>query len=212
MYTGNAAYLYLSVGFVQMLKAFTPVLTMFLLWICEPEFKRLQQQLQEAKRASRQSEGGAFRNAAELERHRAAMVDAAHEEQVELLDALHEQSQRLQRLVHEQEVLERREQASDRECQQLSAWRLSVHRMMQDISEDPSAQAAAIEAQAQAAAAAAAGGDEASTANAAAQARKSAMEEREARLERTRRKFHESIHSQLYSDEDDFNFFNWIKE
>ena len=38
------------------------------------------------------------------------------------------------------------------------------------------------------------------------------MEEREARLERTRLKFHESIHSQLYSDEDDFNFFNRIKE
>ncbi|XRB24177.1 sugar phosphate transporter domain-containing protein [Pseudoscourfieldia marina] len=37
LYTGNAAYLYLSVGFVQMLKAFTPVLTMFLLWICELE-------------------------------------------------------------------------------------------------------------------------------------------------------------------------------
>ncbi|XRB13486.1 hypothetical protein RI054_06g33240 [Pseudoscourfieldia marina] len=38
------------------------------------------------------------------------------------------------------------------------------------------------------------------------------MEEREARLERTRLKFHESIHSQLYSDEDGFNFFNRIKE
>ena len=56
----------------------------------EPEFKRLQQELEGAKRAPRQSEGGAFRNAAELERHRAAMVDAAHEEQVELLDALRE--------------------------------------------------------------------------------------------------------------------------
>ena len=165
----------------------------------ESEFKRLQQELEEAKRLSPQSDGGTVRNSAELERHRAAMVDAAHEEQVELLDALREQSQRLQRLVHEKEVLERQIQATDREYQQLSAWRLSVQHIMQEISEDPSAQAAA---------AAAAGGGEASAANALAHAQNSPMEEREARLERTRRKFHESIYSQLFSDEDDMNFFN----
>ena len=135
----------------------------------ESEFKRLQQAL--------------------------SKVDAAHE----VYDALREQSQRLQRVVHEQEVLERQIQATDRECQQLSAWRLSIKRMMQEISEDPSAQAAA---------AAAAGGDEASAANAPAQAQKNPMEEREARRKRTRRKFHESVYSQLFCDEDDMNFFN----
>ncbi|XRB00231.1 protein LSM14 [Pycnococcus provasolii] len=101
------------------------------------------------------------------------------------------------------------------ERQQLTAWMETIDNAYQrisfascdEVSEDPSAQATA---------SAAAGGDETSAANAAAQAQNSAMEEREeatqARLERTRRKFHESIHPKLCSAEDDVNIFNRIMD
>lgn len=52
----------------------------------EPEFERLKRELEEVKNAPRGLEG-TFRSAAEMERHRAQMADAAIEEQLEVQTA-----------------------------------------------------------------------------------------------------------------------------
>ena len=49
----------------------------------EPEFERLKRELEEVKNAPRGLEG-TFRTAAEMERHRAQLADAAIEEQIEV--------------------------------------------------------------------------------------------------------------------------------
>lgn len=57
-----------------------------LAWQGEPEFERLKRELEDVKNAPRGLEG-TFRSAAEMERHRAQMADAAIEEQLEVQTA-----------------------------------------------------------------------------------------------------------------------------
>ncbi len=61
----------------------------------EPEFERLKRELEEVKNAPRGLEG-TFRTAAEMERHRAQLADAAIEEQLEVQTAFREHGARLQ--------------------------------------------------------------------------------------------------------------------
>ena len=61
----------------------------------EPEFERLKMQLEEVKAQPRGLEG-TFRTAAEMERHRAQLADAAIEEQLEVQTAFREHGARLQ--------------------------------------------------------------------------------------------------------------------
>lgn len=61
----------------------------------EPEFDRLKRELEEVKNQPRGLEG-TFRTAAEMERHRAQLADAAIEEQLEVQTAFREHGARLQ--------------------------------------------------------------------------------------------------------------------
>lgn len=61
----------------------------------EPEFERLKRELEEVKNAPRGLEG-TFRTAAEMERHRAQLADAAIEEQLEVQTQFREHGARLQ--------------------------------------------------------------------------------------------------------------------
>ena len=61
----------------------------------EPEFERLKRELDEVKHAHRGLDG-TYRSAAEMERHRAQLADAAIEEQLEVQTAFREQGARLQ--------------------------------------------------------------------------------------------------------------------
>ncbi len=61
----------------------------------EPEFERLKRELEDVKNAPRGLEG-TFRTAAEMERHRAQLADAAIEEQLEVQTQFREHGARLQ--------------------------------------------------------------------------------------------------------------------
>ena len=61
----------------------------------DPEFGRLKRELEELKNPPRGLEGS-FRTAAELERHRAHLADAALQEQLKAQAAFREHSARLQ--------------------------------------------------------------------------------------------------------------------
>ena len=61
----------------------------------EPEFERLKRELEDVKNAPRGLEG-TFRTAAEMERHRAQLADAAIEEQLEVQTTFREHGARLQ--------------------------------------------------------------------------------------------------------------------
>ena len=61
----------------------------------EPEFERLKRELEDVKNAPRGLEG-TFRTAAEMERHRSQMADAAIEEQLEVQTTFREHGARLQ--------------------------------------------------------------------------------------------------------------------
>ena len=64
----------------------------------EPEFERLKRELEDVKNAPRGLEG-TFRTAAEMERHRAQLADAAIEEQLEVQTTFREHGARLQVLL-----------------------------------------------------------------------------------------------------------------
>ena len=65
----------------------------------EPEFDRLKRELEEVKNQPRGLEG-TFRTAAEMDRHRAQLADAAIEEQLEVQTAFREHGARLQVPCH----------------------------------------------------------------------------------------------------------------
>jgi hypothetical protein len=73
------------------------VVVMLLVLQGEPELERLKRELEEIKHAPRGLEG-TFRTAAEMERHRHQLADAAIEEQLEVQTAFREQGTKLQGL------------------------------------------------------------------------------------------------------------------
>lgn len=64
----------------------------------EPEYERLKRELDDVKRAPRGLDS-AYRSAAEMERHRAQLADAAIEEQLEVQTAMREAGAKLQALA-----------------------------------------------------------------------------------------------------------------
>lgn len=71
----------------------------------EPELERLKRELEELKHAPRGLEG-TFRSAAEMERHRHQLADAAIEEQLEVQTAFREQGAKLQSLYDKKQRTE----------------------------------------------------------------------------------------------------------
>jgi len=71
----------------------------------EPELDRLKRELEELKHAPRGLEG-TFRSAAEMERHRHQLADAAIEEQLEVQTAFREQGAKLQSLYDKKQRTE----------------------------------------------------------------------------------------------------------
>lgn len=87
----------------------------------EPEFDRLKREVEEVKSHQRGLEGGSYRSAAELERHRAALADAAIEEQIEVQTAFRETGQRLQRIYDHRRETELNMARREQEMKQLSS-------------------------------------------------------------------------------------------
>lgn len=73
----------------------------------EPELDRLKRELEDLKHAPRSIENtGGFRSAAEMERHKHQMADAAIEEQLEVQTAFREQGAKLQSLYDKKQRIE----------------------------------------------------------------------------------------------------------
>lgn len=90
-------------------------------WSClqgEPEFERLKRELEEVKNQPRGLDG-TFRSAAEMERHRAQMADAAIEEQLEVQTAFREQGARLQSIYDKRQRTEMEIARKEQEIKQL---------------------------------------------------------------------------------------------
>ena len=94
----------------------------------EPEFERLKRELEEVKNQPRGLEG-TFRSAAEMERHRAQMADAAIEEQLEVQTAFREHGARLQGIYDKRQRTEMEVARKEQEIKQLkgvdACWPLS---------------------------------------------------------------------------------------
>lgn len=84
----------------------------------EPEFERLKRELEEVKNAPRGLEG-TFRTAAEMERHRAQLADAAIEEQLEVQTAFREHGARLQAIYDKRQRTDVEVARRDQEMKQL---------------------------------------------------------------------------------------------
>lgn len=84
----------------------------------EPEFERLKRELDEVKNQPRGLEG-TFRSAAEMERHRAQMADAAIEEQLEVQTAFREHGARLQGIYDKRQRTEMEIARKEQEIKQL---------------------------------------------------------------------------------------------
>ena len=84
----------------------------------EPEFERLKRELEEVKNAPRGLEG-TFRTAAEMERHRAQLADAAIEEQLEVQTAFREHGARLQAIYDKRQRTDVEIARRDQEMKQL---------------------------------------------------------------------------------------------
>lgn len=73
----------------------------------EPELDRLKREVEVLKHAPRSLENtGTFRTAAEMERHKHQMADAAIEEQLEVQTAFREQGAKLQSLYDKKQRIE----------------------------------------------------------------------------------------------------------
>ena len=127
----------------------------------EPELDRLKRELEELKHAPRAAAGpdGGFRTAAEAERHRHQLADAAIEGQLEVQTALREQGSRLQALYDRRQRAEYDLAKRENEVKQLNGWRATVESLAERFGDLLAQRAAA--AAASASAGASAGGGEA---------------------------------------------------
>ncbi|KIY93744.1 hypothetical protein MNEG_14218 [Monoraphidium neglectum] len=118
----------------------------------EPELERLKRELDELKHAPRGLEGS-YRTAAEMERHRHQLADAAIEEQLEVQTAFREQGSKLQALYDRKQRTEYDLVKRDNEVKQLNGWKATVDNLVERF-QDMLAQRAALAPDAAAAAAA----------------------------------------------------------
>ncbi|KAG1660965.1 hypothetical protein FOA52_005590 [Chlamydomonas sp. UWO 241] len=95
----------------------------------EPEFERLKRELDEVKHAHRGLDG-TYRSAAEMERHRAQLADAAIEEQLEVQTAFRELGARLQATYDKKQRAEYEMAKRETEIKQLQGWKGTVENLV----------------------------------------------------------------------------------
>ncbi|GAX74273.1 hypothetical protein CEUSTIGMA_g1722.t1 [Chlamydomonas eustigma] len=100
----------------------------------EPEFERLKRELDEVKNAHRGLDG-TYRSAAEMERHRAQLADAAIGEQLEVQTAFREQGARLQGVYDKKQRGEFEMAKRETEIKQLQGWKGTVENLIDKFQE-----------------------------------------------------------------------------
>jgi hypothetical protein len=187
----------------------------------EPEFERLKRELEELKSGAPRGLEGTYRTAAEMERHRSQLADAAIEEQIEVQAAFRETGSRLQRVLDLRRETEVGMARREGEMKQLNGWRANVQGKVAQL-EGVLAVAAPLEA---AAAAAAADGpdlaalsdevdEEAGEVDAAQRALVAAVKSvtrQGEELRRVRDQFQRDMRRQLYTADDDLALFDLVK-
>ncbi|KAK9841198.1 hypothetical protein WJX74_001758 [Apatococcus lobatus] len=180
----------------------------------EPEFDRLKRELEDVKNQPRGLEG-TFRTAAEMERQRAQLADAAIEEQLEVQTAFREHGARLQNIYDRRQRTEIEMARREQEIKQLQGWRQTVQQLVDRFKESfvpidenadltwPSFESADFDAMNR---------DDRQRA----EAHKLAMAAQDAsqnpaQLVKLRQHFQKDVRRQLYNDEDDRTFFGWIQ-
>ncbi|GAB4814795.1 hypothetical protein N2152v2_001841 [Parachlorella kessleri] len=174
----------------------------------EPEFDRLKREVEEVKNAHRGLDG-TYRTAAEMERHRAQLADAAIEEQIEVQTAFREQGQRLQRIYDHRRETELAMARREQEMKQLSNWKSTVAQIIGQLEDNLKLSAPLqqltddVDVEAQ--------GPDTDATRALVEAVQSVTQQ-SSQLSRLRAHFHKDLRRQLYGDEDDVAFFDIIKK
>ena len=176
----------------------------------EPEFERLKNELEELKTNPRAASvnhstnpsEGAYRNQAEMERHRAQLQDAAIEEQIEVQTAFREQGVQLKMLFDKKRQVETEINHRDNEIKQLQGWKRTIETLVENFRRVVAEKREAKEGdlpQSQGEAKDSSGGDKSDASAAPDQATLS--------HEKRRAHFHREIRRQLYTEKEDRYFF-----
>ncbi|BDA41097.1 probable inactive ubiquitin carboxyl-terminal hydrolase 54 at C-terminar half [Coccomyxa sp. Obi] len=180
----------------------------------EPEFERLKRELEEVKNAPRGLEG-TFRTAAEMERHRAQLADAAIEEQLEVQTAFREHGARLQAIYDKRQRTDVEIARREQEMKQLQGWKQTVQSLIerfQDLIEPIQATLGDIEEGRTAEEAADGEQVERVQRTLALQQATQRITSNTMALQKLRSHFQKDVRRQLYSMDDDRNFFDWIQK
>ncbi|KAL3153768.1 hypothetical protein ABBQ32_013356 [Trebouxia sp. C0010 RCD-2024] len=186
----------------------------------EPEFDRLKRELEEVKNQPRGLEG-TFRTAAEMERHRAQLADAAIEEQLEVQTAFREHGARLQGIYDKRQRTEHEMVHREQEIKQLQGWAQTVQNLVNKFEDglNELGPLAAIE-EVEAGLATPeedtppAVDEEVPSAVATARALTNRARDLTAHrqgIAKLRQHFSKDVRRQLYGDEDDRKFFQWVQ-
>lgn len=186
----------------------------------EPEFDRLKRELEEVKNQPRGLEG-TFRTAAEMERHRAQLADAAIEEQLEVQTAFREHGARLQGIYDKRQRTEHEMVHREQEIKQLQGWAQTVLNLInkfEDGLKELGPLAAIEEAESRPASPDEDGFPPEEEVPSAAVATARALTSRARDLTahrqgiaKLRQHFSKDVRRQLYGDEDDRKFFQWVQ-
>ncbi|KAK9806100.1 hypothetical protein WJX72_001362 [[Myrmecia] bisecta] len=187
----------------------------------EPEFERLKRELEEVKNQPRGLEG-TFRTAAEMERHRAQLADAAIEEQLEVQTAFREHGSRLQGIYDNRQRTELEMARREQEMKQLQGWKATVQSLIERIEEltathDPAegdveegGQAATPDPDSEAEPASAETSPDRQD-SARALMTSAQLAGQGPALVKLRAHFQKDVRRQLYTSEDDKTFYDWIQ-
>ncbi|DBA96032.1 TPA: hypothetical protein ACH3X1_001533 [Trebouxia sp. C0004] len=186
----------------------------------EPEFDRLKRELEEVKNQPRGLEG-TFRTAAEMERHRAQLADAAIEEQLEVQTAFREHGARLQGIYDKRQRTEHEMVHREQEIKQLQGWAQTVLNLInkfEDGLKELGPLAATEESESRPASPDEDGFPPEEEVPSAAVATARALTSRARDLTahrqgiaKLRQHFCKDVRRQLYGDDDDRKFFQWVQ-
>lgn len=98
----------------------------------EPEYQRLTAELEALKSNPRNLEGGAYRTAAEAERHRTVVADALMEEQLQIQQALRKTEETIKAGIPQKEVLQKKMAEGQAEMSQLTSWLKTIEGAVAD--------------------------------------------------------------------------------
>ena len=177
----------------------------------EPQFERLKREMEELKSAPSRPVDGTFRNAADMERHRAQLADAAIQDQMAVQAAYRKTGGRLQKVLEKKTDTEMLISRRDHEVAQLSKWRHNVCTTMESL-EDLLAAAAPLQGGAfDADEVDEEAGEIDDEQRALVAAVRSATHHAE-ELDALRTNFHTSFLQQLYAHTDDINIFEMVQK